>query len=191
MSNPTWRNTTTAPMPARRRPPNGTAVAGFVAALVGLVFLVPLFGWLALPFVLLGLGLSIYAYLKARGGADRRGLALPGLVMAAATLVLGTIVNLVTYHRATVNWTAATPAAVAPSGPQAEAVIGDWEVNGTPVFRFTPDGIAENLDSGERFNWNGDGTFSNASVYETWQVAGDTLVVTAITGDTIEYTRAR
>jgi len=169
--------------------PNGIAVAGLVCAILGLGFLIPLLGWLAIPFVLLGLILSAVGFARARGGAARRGIALAGLIISILTLFAGVILNVVIYRNITAEWGVATPAAIAPSGPQAEAVIGDWEFEGTPWFRFTPDGIAENLTDGERFNWNGDGTFSNASVYQTWSVEGDTLTVTWITGNVFEYTR--
>jgi len=176
---------------------NVIAIVGFIFSILGLAFLIPLFGFLAVPLVMLGLTLSIIGYLRAKGGAPLRPLALAGLVMAGLTLIGGIVVNIVAYHSATQNWVAVDEGLPAPTGAQAEAVVGDWAWHNTedgtdnPWFRFGANGIGENLSDGERFNWLSDGTFANASTIRNWHVAGDTLTITFITGNTIEYHRIR
>jgi len=170
-------------------PPNGSALAGFILSILSLGFLVPLFGWLAIPLVILGLVFSIIGLNKARNGASLRGLALAGIVIATISLVAGIIVNVLVYHSAITNWTHTDVVAVAPAGPQAEALVGEWAFEGNPWFRFNADGTGENLSDGERFNWHEDGTFSNALVYRSWHVDGDTLTVTWDNGSSFTYTR--
>jgi len=174
---------------AQRPRGNALAVTGFVLSLLGLGFLVPLFGWLVIPFVILGLVLSIVAFLRTRNGFTRRGLALAGIVISGLTLIAGLIINLVTYHTASRDWTMVDTTLPAPTGAQAEALVGDWAFDGAPWFRFNADGTGENLSDGEHFNWHGDGSFSNASAYRSWVVNGDTLTVTWITGNSFDYTR--
>lgn len=171
------------------RPTNGLAIAGFILSLLGIGFLIPLIGWLALPFVIIGLILSIVGFLKARRGAPHRGLGLAGIIIAAASLLLGLILNVAVFHSVRTEWTNATPAAVAPAGPQAEALVGRWSWEGSPWLQFNADGTGENLSDGERFNWHENGTFSNAIVYQSWRVDGDVLTVTWTTGATFTYHR--
>jgi len=80
-------------------------------------------------------------------------------------------------------------AAAAEQTSDSEALIGDWTFLGTPWFRFNADGTAENLSDGERFNWNEDGSISNAILYRSWSVRGDTLIITWTTGAEFSYTR--
>jgi len=68
-------------------------------------------------------------------------------------------------------------------------LVGEWSYFNTPWFRFNADGTAENLSDGERFRWNEDGTFSDALVYDTWSIRGNTLTVTWTTGVSFTYSR--
>ena len=170
-------------------PKNGTAIIGFLLSLLGLGFLVPLFGILVAPLLLLALVLSILAFRKARRGAPLFGLALAGLVISSIALIGGTILNVVVYRDSMEQWAYCPPAAVAPSGPQASALIGDWARDGNPIFRYHPDGTGSNLTDNECFNWSDDGTFSNALTIQTWHIDGETLTVELITGDTITLQR--
>jgi len=178
--------------PGNYQPPppqtNALAVAGFILSLLGIGFLIPLLGWLAIPLVILGIVLSIIGLNKARTGAPFRGLAMAGLIIGALTFVGGIILNLAVYHNTTQNWTHVDEVP-APTGAQAEALVGEWAYDGTPWFRFNADGTGENLDDGERFNWHSDGTFSNAVAYQTWRVENDILTITWITGSSFSYTR--
>lgn len=90
---------------------------------------------------------------------------------------------------------------MAPAGPAALALVGDWALVATgstdaedpavdasfeptvePFLRYHANGVGENLNDGECFNWHDDGTFTNANLYRTWQLDGDTLEITSIFG---------
>ena len=185
-----WEQPGFAPLPPKR-PSNPLAIVGFIASILGLGFLVPVLGWLVAPILLIGSVLSIIGYVKSRHGQPLGGLALAGITVAGLTLLAGIVINAITIHNANTNWGHVDVLDSAPTGAQAEALIGEWAFEGTPWFRFNADGTGENLVDGERFNWHGDGSFSNALTYRDWHVTGDTLTVTWLTGQTFTYTRIR
>ena len=68
-------------------------------------------------------------------------------------------------------------------------LIGEWTYLRIPWFRFYEDGRAVNLQDGEKFTWNEDGSL-DALIYESWSIRDDTLTVTWVTGDSFNYRRA-
>jgi len=175
------------------RPTNGWAIAGFILGVLGLGFLIPVIGWFSVPLVILALVFSILGLRRASySDAPYRGLALAGLVLAALSLLVGTILNAVVFHRAdslAANWSVAQPLAVPPSGAQAEAAIGEWSFNGVPWFRFLPNGIVENLQTHERFNWHENGTFTNTVAVQNWHVDNNIMTIDWFGGQTFTYER--
>ncbi|ODU00004.1 MAG: hypothetical protein ABS81_24670 [Pseudonocardia sp. SCN 72-86] len=69
---------------------NGLGTAGFVLGLVGLIFsFIPLIGIIAWPLVIVGLVLSIVGFSRTRSGrADNKGLAIAGIVLSVAGLLM-------------------------------------------------------------------------------------------------------
>lgn len=80
---------TPSQMPATK-PSNGLGTAGFVVGLIGLLFsFIPLIGVVAWPLVILGIIFSAIGISKAtKGRATNKGLAIAGLVVSIAGLVV-------------------------------------------------------------------------------------------------------
>ena len=92
------------------------------------------------------------------------------------------------FNYARIADTASAAASAVDTGDYHE-IVGEWSYLGTPWFRFNADGTAENLTDGERFRWNEDGTLSNAIIYDTWSVRGNTLTITWTSGASFNYSR--
>jgi protein-disulfide isomerase-like protein with CxxC motif len=67
-------------------------------------------------------------------------------------------------------------------------LVGEWLFNGTPWFRFNADGTAQNLQDGENFRWNEDGSL-DALLYESWSLYDNTLTITWRAGLSFTYHR--
>lgn len=80
----------TPPQVPATRPSNGLGTAGFVVGLIGLLFsFIPLIGVVAWPLVILGIIFSAVGISKAaKGRATNKGLAIAGLVVSIAGLVV-------------------------------------------------------------------------------------------------------
>jgi len=72
-----------------------------------------------------------------------------------------------------------------------ETLVGTWawEVTEVPWFTFYENGNANNIEDGERFTWNEDGTFSNAIFYDTWEINDGILTITWSGGQSFDYFR--
>jgi len=79
-----------APTPEKK---NGLAIAGFVLALLGIGAIIPVLGWGALPFAILGLIFSAIGFVKSRKGAPHGGLAKAGLVISLVSILGGIILH--------------------------------------------------------------------------------------------------
>lgn len=80
----------TPPQMPATKPSNGLGTAGFVVGLIGLLFsFIPLIGVVAWPLVILGIIFSAIGISKAtKGRATNKGLAIAGLVVSIAGLVV-------------------------------------------------------------------------------------------------------
>ena len=66
--------------------------------------------------------------------------------------------------------------------------IWQWDVTGADWYSFRADGTAVNLNDGEEFTWNEDGTL-NAIIYTRWEINNGILTIHNSLGSSFNYRR--